>query len=121
LYILIVVLSSIAWHLNLDHAMVKSFPITHGPLRDIQKIDLRARIFNIFNHSNSNNPNRGLIALNEMISSSTLGPPGASKNNLSKPEPNASRKLHLLRSARTLEPHAAGVGIGMEGQDNVEI
>jgi hypothetical protein len=43
---------------NLDYALIKSFPIRYGPLKETQKIDFRAESFNISNHPNFGNPDR---------------------------------------------------------------
>jgi hypothetical protein len=47
-------------YFDLDYSLIKSFPIRYGPLKETQKIDFRAEFFNIFNHTNFNNPVSGL-------------------------------------------------------------
>jgi hypothetical protein len=50
-------------YFNLDYSLIKSFPIRYGPLKETQKIDFRAEFFNIFNHTNFNNPNASKSSL----------------------------------------------------------
>jgi hypothetical protein len=41
---------------DLDSALIKSFPIRYGPLKESQNIQFRAEFFNTFNHTNFSNP-----------------------------------------------------------------
>ena len=45
---------------NLNYALVKSFPIRYGPLKETQKIDFRAEFFNVFNHPNFGAPDTSI-------------------------------------------------------------
>ncbi len=45
---------------NLDSALIKSFAMPFGPLRETQKIDFRFEAFNLFNHPNLNQPGNSL-------------------------------------------------------------
>jgi hypothetical protein len=45
---------------NLDFSLAKSFGLPWGPLRDSQKIDVRAEFFNALNHPNFCNPNNAV-------------------------------------------------------------
>jgi hypothetical protein len=47
---------------NLDSALIKSFPIPHGPFDKTQKVDFRFEAFNLFNHPNLAQPGNNLAA-----------------------------------------------------------
>jgi hypothetical protein len=47
---------------DVDTALIKSFGLPFGPFREKQKIDFRFEAFNLFNHTNLNQPNNSLGA-----------------------------------------------------------
>jgi hypothetical protein len=49
-------------YVNLDSALIKSFPIPYGPFDKTQKIDFRFEVFNLFNHPNLGQPGNNLAA-----------------------------------------------------------
>jgi hypothetical protein len=58
---------------NLDFALIKSFPIPYGRLRESQKIDFRAEMFNFLNHPNFGNPSTNMdsLAVGQILSASS--------------------------------------------------
>lgn len=58
---------------DLDYALVRSFRIPYGPLKETQMIDFRAEFFNIFNQANFGMPNAsiGSPQLGEILSANT--------------------------------------------------